>query len=60
MGLLLRALVMAALHLGKSSRSLLLTVLPLCAQVYQCSLGLWLVPLGRERLFCLLHRVFTS
>lgn len=58
MGLLLRALVMAALHLGNSSRSLLLTVL--CAQVYQCSLGLWLIPLGRERLFCLLHQVFTS
>lgn len=60
MGLLLRALVMAALHLGNSSQSLLLTVLPLCAQVYQCSLGFWLFPLGREQLFCLLHRVFTS
>lgn len=39
MGLLLRALVMAALHLGNSSQSLLLTVLPLCAQVCQCSLA---------------------
>lgn len=60
MGLLLRALVMAALHLGNSSQSLLLTVLPLCAQVYQCSLGFWLFPLGIEQLFCLLHQVFTS
>lgn len=60
MGLLLRALVIAALHLGNSSQSLLLTVLPLCAQVYQCSLGFWLFPSGREQLFCLLHQVFTS